>query len=186
MNFTNIQVYNKDEKLSKSDILEKLKAFNDSRNLASLDIKNENKIDVKFDDMCSFFTCFDTGYKFKDLKNNKSYIRKLAKLFTLPVISVSYINDESIVIEQYNFNKRIYDYIVISKNFESLKKLGYERENVIYNEDIWNYFVGKNDISKIKEIIMEKSRYDDMKIMLIDILKLYGIKEENILYTGKE
>ena len=95
--------------------------------------------------------------------------------------------DNSIsIIEKYSFNKRIYDYICFG-NKDKLKSLGYDEayETYMYQE-IWkNHFVGRNNISSLNKVLEEKNTFFEPYEIILEILKLYGIKTELATYKSK-
>ena len=173
---SNIQIYNFKNKLKREEIIEKIANF---KNVEKGKI-NEY-VDLIFDETSNFVTMYDKNFKFENSNLNKSYIRKLSKCLTLPVFLIS-LSKSNLVIEQYNFNKRIYDYIAISKDFDYLKKLGYVNENIFNEEKIWDNFVGKNDMSNLYDILNGANSYFYLDEIVEDIFKLYGMKVQNILY----
>ena len=169
MTFTNIQVYNLFDKFSNEELENKIKNIYETANL-------------KFSTSSKFVTVQNIGYKFKTLNENKSFIRKLSKKLTLPIFSITCLQEEHIIIEQYNFNKRTYDYISIGNMYENLKKVGYEKIDSFNNISIWtDYFVGKNNIEDINKIIANKDIYSKKSYIIEEIFKLYGLSKENSL-----
>lgn len=170
MTFTNIQVYNSANKFSKEELEERLKKF-------------KQDIKIIFSESSKFVTIYDSEYTFKSLPENKSYIRKLAKILTLPVFSITCLQNSHVIIEQYNFNKRIYDYLSIGDMNDEIIKLGYENINSFNNINIWEeYFVGRNKIENLNKIIDQRDTYIEKSYIIEDIFKLYGLSKENSLY----
>lgn len=170
MTFTNIQVYNVSDKFSNNELEGKIKKL----------YKNAKLL---FSQTSKFVTIYNIDYTFRSLNENKSYIRKLSKILTLPVFSITCLQNSHIIIEQYNFNKRIYDYLSIGDMYEQTKELGYINIGSFNNKDIWkDYFVGRNTIEDIEKIISKSDTYIEKSHIIEDIFKLYGLSKENSLY----
>ncbi len=122
-------------------------------------------------------------YVFSKLEENKSTIRKIAKRLAQDTFMASSKEDIAIV-EKYSFNKRIYDYIAFG-NEEKLQNLGYTESYAMYMyQEIWkNHFVGRNTISSVDKLIQEKSTFFYPYEIIVEILKLYGIKYELVTYS---
>ena len=150
MTFTNIQIYNLLDKFTNSQLEEKIKNM-------------YNHAIISFSTSSKFISVYNIDYSFNTLDENKSFIRKLSKKLTLPVFSITCLQDNHVIIEQYNFNKRIYDYISIGNMHEKIKELGYKKQDCFTNESIWkDYFVGKNTIEDINKIIQNKTKQTDI------------------------
>jgi len=178
--FSNVIVFN-DKGID--NIIEKLyKMFNDLGYKEAK--KDEAKIVAYIVQDCVNAVCVISSdfFKFKGLAKNKSNIRKIAKKISQDVFLATSLDDVT-VLEKYNFNKRIYDYICFG-NKEKLEALGYNEAYNKYNDQsAWQtHFVGKNDINDLDTILKEKNTYFEDYEILIDILKLYGIKGELATY----
>lgn len=191
--FTNIQICNISDKLSYKEIEERIIKFKESCNHKLTNINeeyenikdNQNIVKVLYNQNNNFITIFDSQYTFKSLKENKSYIRKLAKTLTLPVFSITNIENEHIVIEQYSFNKRIYDYLSIGNLHEEVVMLGFNDSEYFNNTEIWkDFFVGRNNIDKLDNVIKNSKNYDDKSYIIEEMFKLYGLNRNMSLYNG--
>lgn len=143
---------------------------------------NSSQIDILHDSINNICIISSEFFKFEDINTNKSVIRKIAKRLAQDTFMVTSIDDIAII-EKYSFNKRIYDYICFG-NEEKLRSLGYDEAYAIYMyKDIWkNHFVGRNVISDVDKILDEKNTYFENYEIIIEILKLYGIKMELASY----
>lgn len=194
MTFTNIQIYNLANKLSNEQIEEKIKKFkeslgyifiskNDSCNIIKA-VEIKNYVKILYSQNNKFVTIYDSNYTFKSLNEDKSYIRKLSKTLTLPVFSVTCLEDKHVIIEQYNFNKRIYDYLSIGNMYENVKKLGFENADYFNNIEIWkDYFVGRNDIDKLNKVIKEGKDYSNKSYIIEEMFSLYGVNKSMSLFN---
>lgn len=145
---------------------------------------NESDASIKIDliqDTQNNICIISSDYlKFEDLATNKSIIRKISKRVAQDTFMAT--SCESIaVIEKYSFNKRIYDYISFGAS-DKLKELGYDMDSYAHQIAWLNHFVGRNNIENLNDILKDKKSYFNNYEIIIDILKLYGIKQELITY----
>lgn len=145
---------------------------------------NESDASIKIDliqDTQNNICIISSDYlKFEDLATNKSIIRKISKRVAQDTFMAT--SCESIaVLEKYSFNKRIYDYISFGAS-DKLKELGYDMESYAHQIAWLNHFVGRNNIENLNDILKDKKSYFNNYEIIIDILKLYGIKQELITY----
>lgn len=140
------------------------------------------KIDIIQDVINNICVITSDYFKFSNLSENKSIIRKIAKRVAQDAFMVT-STEKIAVLEKYSFNKRIYDYICLGDKAE-LEKLGYNESYAMYMEPIiWsNHFVGRNNIDNVNKILVEKNTYFSNYEILVEILKLYGIKYEMSTY----
>ncbi len=147
--------------------------------------KNDFKyyIDIINDPINNICILNSNFYLFSNLEENKSTIRKIAKRLAQDTFMASSKEDIAIV-EKYSFNKRIYDYIAFG-NEEKLQSFGYTESYAMYMyQEIWkNHFVGRNTISSVDKLIQEKSTFFYPYEIIVEILKLYGIKYELVTYS---
>lgn len=189
MTFTNIQICNINDKLNLEEIEQKIIKFKESSGYRL--VSNENGCDNVFDYIkiiynqnSKFITVFDSSFSFKSTSENKSYIRKLAKALTLPVFCISCFENEHIIIEQYNFNKRIYDYLSIGDLHKKMVENGYEDMEYFNKPEIWQeFFVGRNSLENINEVIKQSKEYSDKSYIVEQIFKLYGLNKDMSLYN---
>ena len=185
---TNIQIYNLSDKLSYDEIEEKIIKFKEScgYKICSENEHNDcNILHVITDSNNRFVTVFDSDYSFGCANENKSYIRKLSKALTLPVFSITNMDNEHVIIEQYNFNKRVYDYLSIGNMHEKLLELGFNNNECFNNQDIWkDYFVGRNNFDSINKVIQDSKNYLDKSYIIENIFKLYGLSSSQSLFSG--
>ena len=53
-------------------------------------------------------------------------------------------------------------------------------------QEIWkNHFVGRNNISSLNKVLEEKNTFFEPYEIILEILKLYGIKTELATYKSK-
>lgn len=177
--FSNIIVFNnKDINFVK----EKIEKIITDLDFNICDNNNATQIDILHDSINNICVISSEFFKFEDINTNKSVIRKIAKRLAQDTFMVTSINDIAII-EKYSFNKRIYDYICFG-NEEKLRSLGYDEAYAMYMyKDIWkNHFVGRNTILDLDKILDEKNTYFENYEIIIEILKLYGIKMELTSY----
>ena len=137
-------------------------------------------IDLRQDTQKNICIISSDYFKFEDLATNKSIIRKISKRVAQDTFMAT--SCESIaVLEKYSFNKRIYDYISFGAS-DKLKELGYDMESYAHQIAWLNHFVGRNNIENLNDILKDKKSYFNNYEIIIDILKLYGIKQELITY----
>lgn len=189
MVFTNIQICNISDKLSYDEIEERIIKFKENSGYklcSEEDVeKNSNVIKILTSANTKFITVFDNEYSFQNVKENKSYIRKFSKSLTLPVFSITCIDNAHVVIEQYNFNKRIYDYISIGSLHEKVKELGFNENEYFNNIEIWKeYFVGRNNLDRLNEVINLSKNYSDKSYIVEEMFKLYGVSSDMSLYNS--
>ena len=178
--FSNIIIFNNKDILDIKKMLEKM--FKDlGYNIVSSDDCNI-QIDILNDTINNICIISSEYFKFKNMNTNKSVIRKISKRLAQDTFMTSSINDISVV-EKYSFNKRTYDYICFG-NREKLIELGYSDSYEKYmHKEIWkNHFVGRNNIESVDKILSNKNTFFENYEILIDILKLYGIKPELVTY----
>lgn len=193
MTYTNFLIYNSNNKLSRTQILEKLKAFFQKESYDVLLKENkdrvillQNNVSVIFSENTKFISLYDPNIdSFELLDHTKSYIRKLSKLLTLPVFCITALEDKHVIIQQYHFNKRVYDYISVGEKQDFCTKHGYECYHILQHPKIWEeYCVGRNDLSQVDEIIKESNQYDDICYVIEEFFKMYGVKAIMSLYHG--
>lgn len=145
------------------------------------------KIDIIQDTINNITIVSSEYFKFENSDTNKSIIRKISKRIANDTFMISSIENNTAILEKYSFNKRIYDYIVFGDK-EKLENLGYGEEYGRYMcKDIWtNHFVGRNTIDDVEELLKEANTFFDYYELLIEILKLYGIKYELATYNGRD
>lgn len=179
--FSNIIIFNNNtidfiaEKLEKMIIdLEYTKCEKDEAKI---------KIDIIQDDQNNICLVSSKYFAFSDLATNKSLIRKIAKRVAQDTFMVSSKEDVAVV-EKYSFNKRIYDYIALGDE-SKLDELGYNESYAMYMEPIvWsNHFVGRNTLADLNKILEQRKTYFENYEVLVDMLKLYGIKFELVTYN---
>ncbi len=143
-------------------------------------------INIINDDINNICVVNSNFFEFEGLDQNKSVIRKIAKRVAQDTFMVSSKEDFAIV-EKYSFNKRIYDYICFG-NVQKLQSLGYDESyaNYMYKE-IWkNHFVGRNTIENVDKLIKEEKTFFNPYEIIVEILKLYGLKYELIVYNNND
>ncbi len=143
-------------------------------------------INIINDDINNICVVNSNFFEFEGLDQNKSVIRKIAKRVAQDTFMVSSKEDFAIV-EKYSFNKRIYDYICFG-NVEKLQSFGYDESyaNYMYKE-IWkNHFVGRNTIENVDKLINEEKTFFNPYEIIVEILKLYGLKYELIVYNNND
>lgn len=179
--FSNIIVFNDKEIVYIKDKIRKMledlgykECSNDDSNI---------KINIIQDNISKICIISSKYFEFKNLNKDKSVIRKIAKKMATDTMMVTATKKISII-EKYSFNKRIYDYICFGDRNE-LNSLGYNEayEKYMYR-DIWkNHFVGRNNIDDIDNILSEIDTFFENYEVLLEILKLYGIKAELATYN---
>lgn len=143
------------------------------------------ELDIVQDKLNKIFVINSPLFNFKNLSKNKSIIRKLSKKVNDDTMMV-YSDSDISVIERYSFNKRLYDYIALG-NKEKLNELDYKKIGAYFNENTWkNHFVGRNSITKLDEILNELNTYFENYEVILDILKLYGIKDYIATYNPSD
>lgn len=143
-------------------------------------------INIINDDINNICVVNSNFFEFEGLDQNKSVIRKIAKRVAQDTFMVSSKEDFAII-EKYSFNKRIYDYICFG-NVQKLQSLGYDESyaNYMYKE-IWkNHFVGRNTIENVDKLIKEEKTFFNPYEIIVEILKLYGLKYELIVYNNND
>lgn len=182
--FSNIIVFNSQ---GIEFVVEKLDKMLTDLNYTRCDSKQSSiKIDVIQDDINNICIISSEYFKFENLHENKSIIRKIAKRVAQDTFMVTSKEDIA-VLEKYSFNKRIYDYICLG-NEEKLSSLGYNESYANYMQPIvWsNHFVGRNTLENLNNILKEKNTYFNYYEVLVEILKLYGIKYELSTYKSND
>lgn len=151
------------------------------------EIKDESdykyQLDILHDSINNICIISSKFFDFSNTNENKSVIRKIAKRVAQDTFMVTSKKDFSII-EKYSFNKRKYDYICFG-NQEILINFGYDEAYAIYMyKEIWkNHFVGRNTINDLDKILNEKDTYFENYEIILEILKLYGIKFELASYN---
>ncbi len=179
--FSNIIVFNNKEivyiKNKIRKMLEDLEYKECSKDDANI------KINIVQDNISKICIISSRYFEFKNLSKNKSVIRKIAKKIASDAMMVTATKNFSII-ERYSFNKRIYDYICFG-NKDELSSLGYNESYARYMyKDIWkNHFVGKNNINDLDNILSEIETFFENYEIVLEILKLYGIKVELATYS---
>lgn len=182
--FSNIIIFNNE---SIDFIIDKLEKMILDLDYIKCEEKEANiKIDIIQDNINNICVISSDYFKFTDLATNKSIIRKIAKRVAQDTFMVTARNNIA-VIEKYSFNKREYDYISLG-DVQVLEELGYNESYAKYMQSIvWsNHFVGRNNISSLDKILKEKDTYFENYEILIEIMKLYGIKTELTTYKLKD
>lgn len=150
-------------------------------------LSNTNDFNIKIDiiqDNISKITIISSNYfKFESLAKDKSIIRKIAKRLASDTMMVTATKELSII-EKYNFNKRLYDYICFGDR-EKLISLGYNEayQKYMYKEAWKNNFVGRNSIKDLDDILSQIDTFFESYEIVLEILKLYGIKIELATYS---
>ena len=120
--------------------------------------------------------------KFEERENNKSTILKVAKRVVQDAF-LAYGEDDFAVLEKYSFNKRIYDYIAFGED-DKLDSLGYSNKSGYMYPEVWkNHFVGRNSLKDVDKLISEEKTFFAKSEIIVEILKLYGIKYELVTYN---
>ncbi len=179
--FSNIIIFNNQDI---HFIIEKLeKMITDLDYTVSSDEGSDIMVEIIQDNINNICVISSDYFSFKNINENKSIIRKIAKRVAQDTFMIT--SKENIaVLEKYSFNKRIYDYISLGDK-EELAKLGYNESYAkCMSPQIWtNHFVGRNTINDLNKILEEESTYFNNFEILVDILKLYGIKYELATYS---
>lgn len=178
--FSNIIIFNNKDIYYIKEKIEKI--------IVDLDYEISDKNDFKYqidiihDNINNICILSSNYFKFEEISANKSVIRKIAKRVAQDTFMVTASSSFSII-EKYSFNKRIYDYICFG-NKDELIKSGYSEAYEIYmHKEIWkNHFVGRNTILDLDKILKEKNTFFESYEIILEILKLYGIKKELITY----
>jgi len=179
--FSNIIVLN--NKMSIEELILKIE-----KNLKDLgynitDNNTDRQIDFIYSNINDFVVICSDYYKFENLSTNKSNIRKISKNTAQDVFMISSLENNMAILEKYSFNKRVYDFIALGEEDE-LETLEYDIVGKYSNRGIWkNFFVGRNTIKNLEEILNKKNTYFRNDQLLLDILKLYGISEEAATYN---
>lgn len=178
--FSNIIIFNNNDIVYVKEKLEKM-IIDLGYNACSKD-EAKIQVDILQDKINNIGIISSNFFSFKNSDENKSIIRKIAKRLAQDSFMATASADFG-VIEKYSFNKRTYDYIFFG-NEEELEKLGYDIDLDTYlYQEIWkNHFVGRNTIADVDKIIKEKNTYFGYYEIIIEILKLYGIKPELTTY----
>lgn len=139
-------------------------------------------VDIVHDNVNNICVVSSDFFKFEDSDINKSTIRKVAKRVAQDAF-LAYGEDEFAVLEKYSFNKRIYDYIAFGED-EKLNSLGYENKSGYMYPEVWkNHFVGRNTLKDVDKLISEERTFFAKSEIIVEILKLYGIKYELVTYN---
>lgn len=168
-------------------IKEKIKKILEDLGYKSSNIENYNiNIDIIQDNVSKITIISSDYFRFDNLAKDKSIIRKIAKRLASDTMMVTATKELSII-EKYNFNKRLYDYICFGDR-EKLISLGYTEayEKYMYRE-IWkNNFVGRNSIEDLDNILSQLNTFFENYEIILEILKLYGIKKEFATYNPND
>ena len=142
----------------------------------------KHKVDIVNDNINNICVVSSDFFKFEDSALNKSTIRKVAKRVAQDAF-LAYGQEDFAVLEKYSFNKRIYDYIAFGED-EKLDKLGYENKSGYMYPEVWkNHFVGRNTIADVDKLISQERTFFAKSEIIVEILKLYGIKYELATYN---
>ena len=142
----------------------------------------KHKVDILHDNINNICVVSSDFFKFEDSDLNKSTIRKVAKRVAQDAF-LAYGEDDFAVLEKYSFNKRIYDYIAFGEE-EKLNLLGYENKSSYMYPEVWkNHFVGRNNLANVDKLINEERTFFAKSEIIVEILKLYGIKYELATYN---
>ena len=142
----------------------------------------KHKVDILHDNINNICVVSSDFFKFEDSDLNKSTIRKVAKRVAQDAF-LAYGEDDFAVLEKYSFNKRIYDYIAFGEE-EKLNLLGYENKSSYMYPEVWkNHFVGRNNLADVDKLISEERTFFAKSEIIVEILKLYGIKYELATYN---
>ncbi len=182
--FSNIIIFNNKDIAQIKEKIEKI--------IIDLEYEITNKEDSNYyiniinDSINNICVINSNFFKFEGITENKSTIRKIAKRLAQDTFMVSSKEDFAII-EKYSFNKRIYDYICFG-NKVKLKNLGYDEAYATYMyQEIWkNHFVGRNTISDVDKLIKEEKTFFNPYEIIVEILKLYGIKYELVIYNNED
>lgn len=168
-------------------IKEKIKKILEDLGYKLFNIENYNiRIDIIQDNISKVIIISSDYFKFDNLAKDKSVIRKISKRLASDTMMVTSKKDISII-EKYSFNKRTYDYMCFG-NREKLILLGYNEayEKYMYRE-IWkNNFVGRNSIEDLDNILSQLNTFFENYEIILEILKLYGIKKEFATYNPND
>ena len=67
---------------------------------------------------------------------------------------------------------------------EKLNLLGYENKSSYMYPEVWkNHFVGRNNLANVDKLISEEKTFFAKSEIIVEILKLYGIKYELATYN---
>ena len=139
-------------------------------------------VDIIHDNINNICVVSSDFFKFEDSDINKSTIRKVAKRVAQDAF-LAYGEDDFAVLEKYSFNKRIYDYIAFGED-EKLNSLGYENKSGYMYPEVWkNHFVGRNSLKDVDKLISQEKTFFAKSEIIVEILKLYGIKYELATYN---
>lgn len=182
--FSNIIIFNNKDILEIKEKLEKI--IIDLEYEIVEEANSKYYINIINDDINNICVVNSNYFKFEGLNENKSVIRKIAKRLAQDTFMASSKEDFAIL-EKYSFNKRIYDYICFG-NVEKLHSLGYDESyaNYMYQEVWKNHFVGRNTIEDVNKLIKEEKTFFNPYEIIVEILKLYGLKYELIVYNNKD
>ena len=178
--FSNIIIFNNKDILEIKSKIEKM--LKDLEYIITNEEDYKVQIDILNDTINNICVISSDLFKFKNLNLNKSLIRKISKRVAQDTFIVTANNDFSII-EKYSFNKRTYDYMCFG-DLDKLVSLGYDDSHLSYmHKEIWkNHFVGRNNIASLDKILLEKNTFFESYEIIIEILKLYGIKPELVTY----
>ncbi len=178
--FSNIIIFNNE---TIEFVLEKIKKIILDLGNSIADEKNyKYRVDIIHDNANNICVIASNYFEFTDSDVNKSVIRKISKRLAQDAFFACSKKDYA-VIEKYSFNKRIYDYIAFG-NEDILNGLGYNILNTYMYQEVWkNHFVGRNTMNAVDKILFDRNTYFNNYEILVDILKLYGIKYELTTYN---
>lgn len=168
-------------------IKEKIKKILEDLGYKSANIENYNiNIDIIQDNVSKITIISSDYFRFDNLAKDKSIIRKIAKRLASDTMMVTATKELSII-EKYNFNKRLYDYICFGDR-EKLISLGYNEayEKYMYQQAWKNNFVGRNSIKDLDDILSQIDTFFENYEIILEILKLYGIKKEFATYNSND
>lgn len=168
-------------------IKEKIKKILEDLGYKLSNIENYNiRIDIIQDNISKVIIISSDYFKFDNLAKDKSIIRKIAKRLASDTMMVTATKELSII-EKYNFNKRLYDYICFGDR-EKLISLGYTEayEKYMYQQAWKNNFVGRNSIKDLDDILSQIDTFFENYEIILEILKLYGIKKEFATYNSND
>ena len=168
-------------------IKEKIKKILEDLGYKSANIENYNiNIDIIQDNVSKITIISSDYFRFDNLAKDKSVIRKISKRLASDTMMVTSKKDISII-EKYSFNKRLYDYICFGDR-EKLISLGYTEayEKYMYQQAWKNNFVGRNSIEDLDDILSQLNTFFENYEIILEILKLYGIKKEFATYNPND
>lgn len=182
--FSNIIIFNNKDIL---EIKEKIEKIILDLEYSLVNIEDSSYyIDIINDNINNICVINSNFFKFEGISENKSVIRKISKRLAQDTFMVT-SKDDFAVVEKYSFNKRVYDYICFG-NRSRLESLGYSEAYATYMyQEIWkNHFVGRNTINDVNKLLKEEKTFFNSYEIIVEILKLYGIKYELVVYNSND